>query len=154
MSDLSRLYDPRPERITINLRGVELNFQPPQGFDEWAALEKRYIELQRVFTSPNLCIGEMRGLHVVDEDVARVCAVLSETSVEPKLSHADVLRLCKEGPAVFSRLTIDVYRPLMVMGAVQQAEAVDDAKKPCDGTASGDCSCELAETSGDATSTS
>lgn len=154
MLDFSKLKEQRPEPIKVNIRGVELEFIQPFGFDSWITLDNRCRKMAKVYTTPALCVGDMKDLHLESEEAAFACAILAETSVEPKLSSSDVLRLCKECPSAFAELMIHVVKPMREYGANKEAEVLEDQKNCSEKTPCEDCSCGRAETLGTDTPTS
>lgn len=154
MSIFDHLLTEAPEPITTTIKGVELSFQAPHGFDEFAALEARCRQLAKVWTTPALMTGDMKGLHLVSEEAAFACALLAECSVEPKLTHKDALRLCKYGAHAFALLVTEVVIPIRHFAVRQEAEAIDSEKKGCAETPCEDCSCEHRENAGVGTPTS
>lgn len=146
MIDFTNLYEPEPELIEVELKGITLTFQRPRGFDEFAKLGAKAKKLAEVYMTPAACVGQLAGLALEDEMSAIAAVYIAECSVSPKMEHADALRLCKHAPGAFAQLVSKVYMPIATYGGEQQARVIEDQKKPCEKTECEDCSCEPHET--------
>lgn len=122
--------------IVITIKGHSLRFNVLTDAVELGRIKAKARELVAFLGKKQS--GPFEGLTPVDPETAGRVAMLSELSIEPKLSHVDILKIARREALFFDSVIAALDRASEVDMQVEQVKRINEAKNESSGTSSGE----------------
>lgn len=127
IDEILALVEPPSETITVELAGKALTFRAIRDRSELQRLKRAAAQFALI--DPNsVPIEEVRELYRTDAETMAMAYVMAETSISPKFTPVDLLKLAKRAALAFEQLKDQINAGHVRSIELGERQVIEDAK--------------------------